>query len=296
MLGILQTTLELGALYAFVSIALFISYRLLDIADLTTDGSFVLGMAISVSCAFAGHPIIGILLGMLAGGAAGYITAFLQTRMGVPSIISGIITSTGLYTVNLFVMGWSSQISLLKQTTVFSMLKKTNIGGSWYASIFVIVLLVVCMILLRLFLSTRLGLSLRATGDNRAMVTASSVNVKNMITLGLVMANMLVGLSGALVGQFNKTSDINAGTGIVVVGLACLIIGESLIHGRKSLSRNLIACFVGNVVYRMIYAVILQTKIINVQSIKLVTAVIVALAVAAPTIKKELSFHMRKGK
>lgn len=296
MLGILQTTLELGALYAFVSIALFISYRLLDIADLTTDGSFVLGMAISVSCAFAGHPIIGILLGMLAGGAAGYITAFLQTRMGVPSIISGIITSTGLYTVNLFVMGWSSQISLLKQTTVFSMLKKTNIGGSWYASIFVIVLLVVCMILLRLFLSTRLGLSLRATGDNRAMVTASSVNVKNMITLGLVMANMLVGLSGALVGQFNKTSDINAGTGIVVVGLACLIIGESLIHGRKSLSRNLIACFVGNVVYRMIYAVILQTKIINVQSLKLVTAVIVALAVAAPTIKKELSFHIRKGK
>ena len=117
-----------------------------------------------------------------------------------------------------------------------------------------------------------------------------------MITLGLVMANMLVGLSGALVGQFNKTSDINAGTGIVVVGLACLIIGESLIHGRKSLSRNLIACFVGNVVYRMIYAVILQTKIINVQSLKLVTAVIVALAVAAPTIKKELSFHMRKGK
>ena len=296
MLGILQTTLELGALYAFVSIALFISYRLLDIADLTTDGSFVLGMAISVSCAFAGHPIIGILLGMLAGGAAGYITAFLQTRMGVPSIISGIITSTGLYTVNLFVMGWSSQISLLKQTTVFSMLKKTNIGGSWYASIFVIVLLVVCMILLRLFLSTRLGLSLRATGDNRAMVTASSVNVKNMIPLGLVMANMLVGLSGALVGQFNKTSDINAGTGIVVVGLACLIIGESLIHGRKSLSRNLIACFVGNVVYRMIYAVILQTKIINVQSLKLVTAVIVALAVAAPTIKKELSLHMRKGR
>ena len=296
MLGILQTTLELGALYAFVSIALFISYRLLDIADLTTDGSFVLGMAISVSCAFAGHPILGILLGMLAGGAAGYITAFLQTRMGVPSIISGIITSTGLYTVNLFVMGWSSQISLLKQTTVFTILKKINIGGSWYASIFVIVLLVVCMILLRLFLSTRLGLSLRATGDNRAMVTASSVNVKNMITLGLVIANMLVGLSGALVGQFNKTSDINAGTGIVVVGLACLIIGESLIHGRKSLSRNLIACFVGNVVYRMIYAVILQTKIINVQSLKLVTAVIVALAVAAPTIKKELSFHMRKGK
>ena len=296
MLSLFQTTLELGALYAFVSIALFISYRLLDIADLTTDGSFVLGMAISVSCAFAGHPILGILLGMLAGGAAGYITAFLQTRMGVPSIISGIITSTGLYTVNLFVMGWSSQISLLKQTTVFSMLKKTNIGGSWYASIFVIVLLVVCMILLRLFLSTRLGLSLRATGDNRAMVTASSVNVKNMITLGLVMANMLVGLSGALVGQFNKTSDINAGTGIVVVGLACLIIGESLIHGRKSLSRNLIACFVGNVVYRMIYAVILQTKIINVQSLKLVTAVIVALAVAAPTIKKELSLHMRKGR
>ena len=296
MLYVLKTALELGCIYSLVSLALFLSYRILDIADLTTDGCFVLGMAVSVSTAASGHPVLGILLGTLAGGCAGFVTAFLQTNMGVPSIIAGIITNTGLYTVNLMAMGWSSQISLLKQETVFTMFRSTGIGGTWYTVILGGTAALLCMILMKLFLATRLGLSIRATGDNRDMVSASSINPKYTITVGLVAANCLAGLSGALAGQLNKTCDVNAGTGIVVIGLACLIIGETVIGGRKSIGRNITACLVGNIIYRMIYALILQTKIINIQSLKLMTAVIVALAVAMPTIRENIELQARARK
>jgi putative ABC transport system permease protein len=130
------------------------------------------------------------------------------------------------------------------------------------------------------FLGTRIGLSIRATGDNRDMVSASSIDPRHTITLGLVIANCLTGLSGALAGQMQKSADINGGTGIVVIGLACLIIGETVIHGRKNMTRNILACFVGNVIYRMIYAVILRTSIIPIECLKLVTALIVAIAIA----------------
>ncbi len=293
MLYVLKTALELGCIYSLVALALFLSYRILDIADLTTDGCFVLGMAVSVSTAAAGHPFLGIILGMLAGGCAGFVTAFLQTSMGVPSIIAGIITNTGLYTVNLMAMGWTSQMNLLKQETIFTLFRKTGIGGSWYTIVLAGTVALVFMILMRLFLDTRLGLSIRATGDNRSMVSASSINPKYTITVGLIIANCMTGLSGAMAGQLNKTCDVNAGTGIVVIGLACLIIGETLINGRKSLTRNITACLIGNFVYRLIYALILQTKIINIQSLKLMTAVIVALAVSAPTIRENAEFRAR---
>ena len=132
MLFITQTALELGFMYALVSMALYLSYRVLDIADLTTDGSFVLGTAVAVSMAAAGHPLLAFPAAMAAGAGAGFVTAFLQTRLGVPSILAGIITNTALYTINLMAMGWSSNVNLLKQETVFTLFKKTGIGGSWY--------------------------------------------------------------------------------------------------------------------------------------------------------------------
>ena len=135
MLYILQTALQLGCIYSLVSLALLLSYRILDIADLTTDGCFVLGMAVSVSFCAMGHPFAGLILAVLAGGCAGLVTAFLQTHMGIPSIIAGIITNTGLYTVNLAVMGFSSSISLLKSETVFTKFRALGIGGSWYSII-----------------------------------------------------------------------------------------------------------------------------------------------------------------
>ena len=289
MLIITQTALELGFLYALVAMALFLSYRILDIADLTTDGCFVLGAAVSVTVTAAGHPVLAIFAAMLAGACAGFVTAFLQTKLGVPSILAGIVTNTGLYTVNLMAMGWKSNQSLLGGKTVFTMLRETGIGGEWYELLLAAFVTLLAGLLLVLFLGTRMGLSIRATGDNPDMVRASSLNPSFTITVGLCLANMLTALSG----QYQKTVDINSGTGIVVIGLACLIIGETLL-GRRSVKKGVIAAILGSIVYRFIYAIVFYTKIVPVECLKLLTAIIVALAIAAPSIQKWATFQKRK--
>lgn len=293
MLIITQTALELGFLYALIAMALFLSYRILDIADLTTDGCFVLGAAVSVTVTAAGHPILAIFAAMLAGACAGFVTAFLQTKLGVPSILAGIITNTGLYTVNLMAMGWKSNQSLLGGRTVFTMLRDRGIGGDWYELLLAASVTILAGLLLVLFLGTRMGLSIRATGDNPDMVRASSLNPSFTITVGLCLANVLTALSGAVVGQYQKTVDINSGTGIVVIGLACLIIGETLL-GRRSVKKGVIAAILGSIVYRFIYAIVFYTKIVPVECLKLLTAVIVALAIASPSIRRWFAFQERK--
>ena len=269
------------------------SYRILDIADLTTDGCFVLGAAVSVTVTAAGHPILAIFAAMLAGACAGFVTAFLQTKLGVPSILAGIITNTGLYTVNLMAMGWKSNQSLLGGRTVFTMLRDRGIGGDWYELLLAASVTILAGLLLVLFLGTRMGLSIRATGDNPDMVRASSLNPSFTITVGLCLANVLTALSGAVVGQYQKTVDINSGTGIVVIGLACLIIGETLL-GRRSVKKGVIAAILGSIVYRFIYAIVFYTKIVPVECLKLLTAVIVALAIASPSIRRWFAFQKRK--
>ena len=294
MLIIAQTALELGFLYALVAMALFLSYRTLDIADMTTDGCFVLGAAVSVTLAAAGHPFLAIPAAMAAGACAGYVTAFLQTRLGVPSILAGIVTNTGLYTVNLMAMGWKSNASLLGVDTIFSMLKKTQLFGDWYELVIAAGITLLAAVLLRLFLATRLGLSIRATGDNRDMVRASSLNPAFTVSVGLAISNALTALSGAIVGQYQKTVDVNSGTGIVVIGLACLIIGETAL-GRRSVTKGILAAIIGSVIYRFIYAIVFYTHIVPVDCLKLLTAAIVALAISAPTIQKWISLKRRMG-
>lgn len=293
MLLITRTALELGFLYALVAMALFLSYRVLDIADLTTDGCFVLGAAVSVTVAAAGHPVLALPAAMLAGACAGFVTAFLQTRLGVPSILAGIVTNTGLYTVNLLAMGWRSNQSLLGSDTVFTLLQSAGVFGDWYELALAALVTVLAGVLLRLFLGTRLGLSIRATGDNRDMVRASSINPTVTVSVGLCIANALTALSGAMVGQYQKTVDINGGTGIVVIGLACLIIGETVL-GRRTVTKGILAAVVGSVIYRFLYAVIFYTKIVPVDCLKLLTAVIVALAIAAPSLRRWAALQRRK--
>jgi putative ABC transport system permease protein len=292
-LYILKTALELGLLYSLVPMALFLSYRVLDIADLTTDGCFVLGAAVSVQMAAIGHPILGIPLAMGAGACAGFVTAFLHTRLKVPSILAGIITNTGLYTINLMTMGWSSSVSLLKKQTIYSLFKAIPFIGDWGSVILTLIIVAAVSVFLIFFLGTRLGLSIRATGDNIDMVRASSVNPTFTITVGLCLANAMTALSGAMVSQNQKTVDINGGTGIVVIGLACLIIGETVL-GRRSVKKGVIAAVVGSIIYRVIYAVCLYTKIIPVDFLKLLTAVIVAIAIAFPAMKKGIAFMKKK--
>ena len=293
MLYIIQTALELGFLYSLVAMALFLSYRVLNIADMTTDGCFILGAAVSVTFAAAGHPVLAIPAAMLAGVMAGFVTAFLQTCLKVPSILAGIITNTGLYTINLMVMGWSANVSLLKTETIFSMFKKTGFGGAWYEAMLAGIAVVIAGVVLVWFLGTRLGLSIRATGNNMDMVRASSINPTFTIMVGLCVSNSLTALSGALAGQYQNAADINGGSGIVVIALACLIIGETVL-GRRSIVKGAVAAVVGSIIYRIIYAIVLYTKIVPVQGLKLITAIVVALAIATPSIKEWIAFEKRK--
>ena len=195
----------------------------------------------------------------------------------MPSILAGIVTNTGLYTINLMAMGWKSNNSLLGVDTIFTLLRDL-IGGTFYELLLAAVVTILAGVILRLFLSTRLGLSIRATGDNRDMVRSSSVNPTFTITVGLCIANALAALSGAMVGQYQKTVDINSGTGIVVIGLACLIIGETVM-GRRTMTKGIIAVILGSVIYRFIYAVVFYTKIVPVECLNLLTAVIVGLSI-----------------
>ena len=274
---VITSALELGFIYALVALALFLSFRILNIADMTTDGSFTLGCAVSATVALAGHPFLALPAAMLAGACAGIVTALLQTKWGVPSILAGIITNTGLYTVNLAVMGFSSNVNLLKATTIFSSFPGMKIIPAVIITLIIAVLLVV-------FLNTRLGLSIRATGDNPDMVRASSINTGLTITIGLAVSNSFTALSGAVLAQYQKTADINLGTGMVIIGLASLIIGETLFRGRKTWVK-VVGAVVGCIVYRFIIAIALRLDLPS-ECLKLVSAVIVAIAIALPTIKK----------
>ena len=279
--AVIMSALELGCVYALVALALFLSFRVLNIADMTTDGSFTLGCAVSATVAVAGHPLLALPAAMLAGAAAGSITALLQTRMRIPSILAGIITNTGLYTVNLAVMGFSSNVNMLKSDTVFTLLKPYL--GSFFKLIPAAVLALLVAILLILFLKTRLGLSIRATGDNADMVRASSINTAFTVTIGLCISNSLTALSGAVLAQYQKTADINLGTGMVIIGLASLIIGETLLPKGK-LAVRVLATVLGSILYRFIIAIALRLDLPS-ECLKLISACIVALAIGLPAVK-----------
>ena len=289
--AVLFSALELGCIYALVALALFLSYRVLNIADMTTDGAFTLGCAVSATLAVAGHPLLAFPAAMLAGACAGSVTAMLQTRFKIPSILAGIITNTGLYTVNLAVMGFSSNVNMMKARTFFAMVQPFL--GRFYKLIPVALLSALVAAALVLFLKTRLGLSIRATGDNPDMVRASSINTAFTITVGLCLSNSLTALSGAVLAQYQKTADINLGTGMVIIGLASLIIGETLLPKGKPWMKAL-GAVLGSIVYRGIIAIALRLDLPS-ECLKLISAVIVALAIGLPAIKGSLKPATAKG-
>lgn len=290
--AVVSSALELGFIYALVAMALFLSFRILNIADMTTGGAFVLGCAVSATVAAAGHPFLALPLAMLAGSCAGFITALLQTRFGVPSILAGIITDTGLYTVNLAVMGFSANVNLLKTATIFTAAQELFGKDSPYKLIVAAAISIVMCVLLILFLGTRLGLSIRATGDNPDMVRASSINTAFTITVGLCVANSMTALSGAVLAQYQKSADINLGTGMIIIGLASLIIGET-IFGRGGMWLKAASALAGSIIYRFIIAIALRMNL-PAEFLKLISAVIVALAISMPTMQKTIRFQRQK--
>ena len=290
-LSIVQSALELGFIYALVALALFISFSILNIADLSTDGCFTLGCAVCASVTLAGHPILGLFAAMAAGVCSGFVTAFLQTKMGIQSILAGIIVNTGLYTINIAVMGFASNMNLFNCESVFTW-AKTAIGGTWYKLIVAALIVIIVGVLISFFLNTRLGLSIRATGDNPDMVRASSINTSAMITIGLCVANALTGLSGGLLAQYQKSCDINLGTGMVTIALASLIIGESII-GKGGMLQRVTGVILGSCLYRFIVAVALRLNV-PAECLKLVSAIIVAVAISFPYLKKQMNFYRQK--
>ena len=290
--AIIFSALELGFIYALVALALFLSFRVLNIADMTTDGAFTLGCAVSATFAVAGHPLLGIPAAMLAGACAGGITAFLQTKLNIPSILAGIITNTGLYTVNLAVMGFSSNVNMMRADTLFSLLQPV-LGKTFGKIIPVALIALLTGLLLALFLKTRIGLSIRATGDNPDMVRASSINTGFTVTVGLCISNSLTALSGAVLAQYQKTADINLGTGMVIIGRASLIIGETLMPKGKTWVK-ILGAVAGSVVYRFIIAIALRLDLPS-ECLKLISAVIVALAIGLPAIQAGLKPKTSQG-
>ena len=287
--GIMKTAVELGLIYALVAMALFISYSILNIADLSTDGSYTLGTAVSAVFTISGHPILGIFMAMLSGSLSGFVTAFLQTTLGIESILAGIIVNTGLYTVNLAVMGFSSNLSIFGTDTIFTLFAGENAFlNEWGVVILLSLIVLGLCFFLKWFFKTGLGLSIRATGDSPAMVRASSINPSFTITVGLCLSNALTGLSGSLIAQYNKTADINLGAGMVTVALASLVIGES-IFGKKKLILRLLGVVFGSLLYRSIIALALRLKVPT-EAFKLVSACIVALAISSTKVKELLQY------
>lgn len=295
-LSTIQTALELGIIYSLVALALFLSFSMLNVCDLSTDSCFTLGCAVGATVSIAGHPILAIFAAMLAGIISGYVTALLQTKLGVESILAGIIVNTGLYTINIFIMG-KSILNMNKTTTVFTMVKDLLAGTpleNWSRFIVAIVFVGIVALLLAFFLHTRLGLSIRATGDNEDMVKASSINPNLTIIVGLCVANAMTALGGCLLGEYQKSCDINMGTGMVTIALASLIIGETLL-GRGSIPVRIVGVIFGSCLYRVIVAIAMRFNL-PASALKLVSALIVAIAIASPTLRQLVGFQKLKWK
>ena len=293
MLYVAPTALELGFQYALVAMALFLSYRVLDIADLTTDGCFVLGCAVSVTLTAAGTPLPGHPRRHAGRGLRRVCHRLPPDQAGSALHPGGHRHQHGAVYRKPHGHGLEGQPVPAQAGYHLHPLPRHRHRRQLEAHPPLRGITVLAGVLLVAFLGTRLGLSIRATGDNRDMVRSSSINPNFTITIGLCVANALTGLSGAVVGQAQKTADINSGTGIVVIGLACLIIGETIV-GRGAMFRGAIAVVAGSILYRLVYALVLYTKVVPVDCLKLVTALVVALAIAAPSIRQWWAFQTRK--
>lgn len=295
MAPLLQTALELGLFGALTVLALYLSYSMLNVCDLSTDGCFTLGAAVGAVVAIAGHPFLSILAAIGAGILSGFIVAVLQTKMGVESLLAGIIVNTAWYSVNIAIMGNSSLLNMNKTETIFTFLKdkldKTVLAGQ-YKLIIAVVAVCLVVLFLSLFLKTRLGLAIRATGNNPDMVKSSSINPAFTTIIGLCIANSFTALSGCLLAQSQKSVNIDIGTGMVTVALASLLIGEVLVS-KKGITLRAIGAVLGAFIFRLVYTIALRFNM-PAYMLKLVSSVIVIIAISAPYYKKQLPILKRR--
>ncbi len=283
MLEILIGAVALGLLWAVMALGVYITYRILDVADLTVEGTIALGGAVAARMISANmNPWLSVLCATIAGLLAGLCTGLLHTKLRIPALLSGILTMIALYSINLRVMG-KSNVPLLRVETVFSPLQRMGLSTSISSLIVGSVTVIVVAVALYWFFGTELGNAIRATGNNQNMARAQGINTSNMVILGLVLSNGLVALSGALIAQYQSFSDVQMGTGSIVIGLASLIIGEVL-FGTRTFKRTLVSVSLGAIIYRIIIALVLKAGM-DANDLKLFTAITVAFCLSTPMIK-----------
>lgn len=294
-LSLTQTALELGLISSLTVLALFLSYSMLNVCDLSTDGCFTLGATVGAVVAIAGHPYLAIPCAMAAGVSSGFITAFLQTMMGIDSLLAGIIVNTALYSVNIAVMGNSSLLNMNKTDTVFTIMKGaldgTALAGQ-YRVIVAAIAVAAVIVFLSLFLRTRLGLAIRATGNNPDMVRSSSINPVFTTIVGLCISNSFTALSGCLLAQSQRSVNIDIGSGMVTIALASLLIGNAFL-GRGRIFVRAAGAVLGAFVFRIVYTIALRFNM-PAFMLKFVSSVIVIIAISGPYLKSQLPLFKRR--
>ncbi|MEK4496866.1 ABC transporter permease [Ureibacillus sp. FSL W8-0352] len=314
---------EQGIIYAIMALGVYLTFRVLDFPDLTVDGSFVSGAATAATMIVLGyHPILATLAAIVVGFIAGCITGLLHTKGNINPLLAGIIMMIGLYSVNLRIMGFSSEnaaslpnVPLLNSETIFTKIYSfwehlgidaffnniltslgvKNLPQTWEILFVMIILTTAIKFIVDWFLKTEIGLAIRATGDNKRMIRSFSANTDTLIILGVGLSNGLVALAGALIAQYNKYSDATMGIGMITVGLASVIIGEA-IFGTKSIMRTTFAVIVGAIVYRIVLAIALRVPFLDASDMKLITAIIVILALIVPQMIDKQKDKKRKAK
>jgi len=289
-----ETALQLGLICSLTVLALFLSYSMLNVCDLSTDGCFTFGACVGAVVAISGHPFLAILAAMVAGTISGFVTAFLQTKMGVDSLLAGIIVNTALYSVNIAVMGGSSLLNMNKTETVFTLLKsalKKTVLKDHYIVIIALIAVMLIILFLTFFLKTRLGLAIRATGNNQDMVQSSSIDPVFTTTVGLCVANSFTGLSGCLLGQAQKSVSIDIGSGMLTVALASLLIGNTFM-GKGSIFKRAVGVVIGSIIFRVVYTIALRFNM-PAFMLKFVSSVIVVIAISGPYLKSRYPMLVR---
>ena len=286
------STVAQGLLWALLAIGVYLTFRVLDIADLTVEGSFPLGAAVAATMLIAGyHPVAAILGACVAGMLSGVVTGFLCTKLKIPALLAGILTMIALYSVNLRIMG-KANLPLLQQDTIFTIARSLGFDNNVTVLVVGAIIVLIVAVLNYWFFGTELGTAVRATGCNPHMIRANGIDTDVMVVLGLLLSNGLVAMSGALVAQNNGFADVGMGVGTIVIGLASVIIGEVL-FGTRSFKNCLISVILGSIVYRAVIAVVLQMGMPP-NDLKLFTAILVALALSLPLIQARWN-KFRKG-
>ena len=276
-----------GLIWGIMAIGIYVTYKILDIADLTVEGSYPLGAAVGVSyIAGGGSPVMAVVLAFLAGSVAGIVTGLLHTKLKIPALLAGILTMIGLYSINIRVMGDKSNVSILRMDTIYTFFENFGLGKNESILVCGLVFVVVLIAFLYWFFGTEIGAAIRATGCNKQMIRAQGVDTDITIILGLLISNGMVAMAGALIGQSQGFADVGMGTGTIVIGLASVIIGEVL-FGTRNFMNWLLAVVGGSIVYRIVIAVVLKMGM-NQNDMKLLTASIVVIALAMPLIKEKI--------